>query len=106
MTNTTVSSGVTSSGIALTVGDTMTVLSGGTAIGAVDSGGTVTVSAGGTVSGTTLMIGQSARSKTPASARTGGPAKAVLAVDRLSRRRRQKQVDETGTGDLDAFEPG
>jgi autotransporter passenger strand-loop-strand repeat protein len=59
MTNTTVSSGVTSSGIALTVGDTMTVLSGGTAIGAVDSGGTVTVSAGGTASGTTV-IGQSA----------------------------------------------
>jgi len=57
MTNTTVSSGVTSSGIALTVGDTMTVLSGGTAIGAVDSGGTVTVSAGGTASGTTVMIG-------------------------------------------------
>jgi ribose transport system ATP-binding protein len=33
-----------------------------------------------------LMIGQSARSKTPASARTGAPAKAVLTVDRLSRR--------------------
>ena len=33
-----------------------------------------------------LMIGHSARSKTPASAKTSAPAKAVLTVDRLSRR--------------------
>jgi ribose transport system ATP-binding protein len=33
-----------------------------------------------------LMIGHGARSKTPANARTGAPAKAVLTVERLSRR--------------------
>ena len=33
-----------------------------------------------------LMIGHSARSKTPASAKTSAPGKAVLTVDRLSRR--------------------
>ena len=33
-----------------------------------------------------LMIGHGARSKTPASAKTSAPAKAVLTVDHLSRR--------------------
>jgi ribose transport system ATP-binding protein len=42
-----------------------------------------------------LMIGQSAKSKTPASARTGAPTKAVLTVDRLSRRHAFHEVSFT-----------
>jgi autotransporter passenger strand-loop-strand repeat protein len=58
MSDTTVSSGVTSSGLVLSNGDVLNVLSGGTAISTkVSAGGAAYVSGGGSAIGTTVYLG-------------------------------------------------